>query len=288
MRTVGARVQEKVRALPRWLLARAPVRLNAKPDFLIIGAQKAGTSSLYAWLTEHPDILDARRKELHYFDRGASSSPVAAYWPDFPLRLKVFALRRLRRRNVVTGEATPIYLFHPSVPGLVAQHLPDVRLIVLLRDPVERAISHYWMEFNRGIEVLPLEEALVAEEERIGPELNRIERQEAPGESFRWASYVTRGHYVDQLECWLALFPRSQMLVIEFGQLAREPLAVYEQTLRFLGVDPGVAPPPAFEAVRVGSRAETRPETVAWLRKKFRQSNERLYELVGIDYNSRE
>ena len=189
---------------------------------------------------------------------------------------------------MVTGEATPIYLFHPSVPGLVAQHLPDVRLIVLLRDPVERAISHYWMEFNRGIEVLPLEEALVAEEERIGPELNRIERQEAPGGSFQWASYVARGHYVDQLESWLALFPRSQMLVIEFGQLAREPLAVYEQTLRFLGVDPGVMPPPAFEAVRVGSRAETRPETVAWLRKKFQKSNERLYELVGIDYNSRE
>jgi hypothetical protein len=288
MRTFGRRVKKQVRALPRRLLARAPVRLSAKPDFLIIGAQKAGTSSLYSWLTKHPDVLAARQKELHYFDRRASSSPVTAYWVDFPLRLKMFALRCLRRRNVVTGEATPVYLFHPCVPVLVAQHLPDARLIVLLRDPVERAISHYWMEFNRDVEMLSLEEALAAEQDRIRPELDRVERQEAPGENFRWASYVARGQYAEQFECWLALFPRSQMLVIEFGQLVSDPLSVYEQTLRFLGVDPGVAPTPAFEAVLVGSRAETRPETVAWLRKQFQKSNERLHDLVGIDYNNHE
>ncbi len=260
--------------------------VKAKPDFLIIGAQKAGTSSLYAWLTRHPDVLAARAKELHYFDRRIESEPIEGYWADFPLEATMRLLRRVRGRETVTGEATPVYLFHPTIPVLVHHHLPSIRVVVLLRDPAERAVSHYWMEYNRGNETLSLEEALAAEHERTRPDLERIERGERPGRSFWTATYVARGHYAHQLERWLTHFPRSQMLILRFEDLVGDPGWVYRRTLQFLGVDPDAAPVPPFDAERVGAKGKTDPETLDWLRAQFVDSNRRLAELTGIDYNN--
>lgn len=273
------------RGMRRTLVALSPGVLSA-PDFLIIGAQKAGTSSLYAWLTQHPDVLPAREKELHYFDRRIESEPIDGYLADFPLEIRMRSLRRLRGREVVTGEATPVYLFHPSVPAAVHHHLPSVKLIVLLRDPVERAVSQYWMEFNRGNETLTLEEALAAEVERTGSDFERIRRGEQPDRFFWTGTYVARGHYAEQLERWLDLFPRSQMLILEFENLVADPGSVYRRTLEFLGVDPDVAPAPTFKAERAGSKQETHPETLTWLRERFVDSNRRLAQLIGIDYNA--
>ena len=257
---------------------------NAKPDFLIIGAQKAGTSSLYAWLIGHPDVVSAREKELHYFDRRIATEPIDAYWADFPREETLDSLRRERGRMIVTGEATPVYLFHPSVPELVRRHLPDVRLIVLLRDPVERAVSHYWMEFNRHNETLPLAEALEAEIERTAPDLERIERGEPPGRYFWTATYTARGDYADQLERWQRLFPSEQMSIQTFENLVADPEAVYRASLEFVGVDADAAPIPRFQAERVGSKQPTEPAILDWLHERFLDSNRRLAELTGIDY----
>jgi hypothetical protein len=114
-----------------------------KPAFLIIGAQKAGTSSLFRYLSQHPDIRLPKRKELHFFDLQYSNG---IDWYE-----RLFPRKKIIKRQI-TGEASPFYLFHPLVPERVFNHYPNIRLIVLLRNPVDRAYSHFHMERNRNAE----------------------------------------------------------------------------------------------------------------------------------------
>jgi hypothetical protein len=269
------------------VLLRIPFRLNAKPDFIIIGAQKAGTTSLYAWMTAHPDVLRARKKEPQFFNRRYDAEPVRVYWLDFPSRFRIAVLRAARRRAVMTGEASTLYLPDPLVPGRVAPVLPDVKLIAILREPVDRAISNYWMERNRGNEPLPLDAAMRHEQSRGVPDVDRVGGVNAAGRPVRAWGYVTRGRYAEQLDRWLEHYPRSQLLILEFDDLASDPLGVYRQALEFIGVDPDVAGPPRFETRNAGSRSTTDPDTVEWLREQFAEPNRALNELVGIDYNAR-
>ncbi len=142
------------------------------------------------------------------------------------------------------------------------------------------------MEVNKGTEALTLEEALSAEQNRLRPGLLRVQHGEPPGELFRRASYLARGHYAEQLLRWFAHFPRSQFLIINFEDVASDPEAVYRQTLEFLDIDPDVARAPAFTPVRVGVKNNPQQETVDSLRRHFIEPNERLYALVGINFNS--
>ena len=263
----------------------APSRLLGSPHFMLIGAQKTGTSSLYSWMTKHPDVLAARSKELHYFNRHIESKPLDAYLQGFPLQPTISALSTIRRRPVVTGEATPAYLFHPLVPQRVHRHFPDARLIVILREPAERARSHYWMKVNRGTETLSFEQAIASEQDRIRPELEKIGRGESPGAALQRWSYLARGHYAEQLERWLSFFRREQLLILQFEQLVEDPAQVYTKALTHLGIDPDIAPMPALQARRVGSKQEPDPNTTKWLKEHFRESNERLNALAGINYN---
>lgn len=283
---VFAQAGKGERIVVRRALHRLPVRIHAKPNFLIIGAQKAGTGSLYSWLTSRSDVLPARTKELHFFDQDPELSPIAGYWADFPLRLTLDVHRLIRQRPVITGEATPYYLFHPLVPQRVKVHVPEVKLIALLRDPVERAISQYWHEFNRGTERLPLEEALAAERDRIQPDLDRAARGQEPSRLLQNASYVARGRYAEQLARWTRLFDPSQLLVLQFEQLVTDPASVYERALTFLGLDLAASPAPRFQPKNVGSKQDTRQETLRWLREQFMEPNRELAAEVGIDYNA--
>jgi hypothetical protein len=264
-----------------------PYRLNAQPDFMIIGAQKAGTTSLYAWMTAHPDVLAARRKEPQYFNRRYDTETLRSYWLNFPPTFKIAVLRAVRRRPVVTGEASTLYLPDPRVPERVAAALPDVKLIAVLREPVDRAISNYWMEHNRGNEPLALDRAMRDEPSRGEPEVDRVGAVSATGTPIRAWGYLTRSRYAEQLERWFEHYPRSQLLVLEFDDLARDPLGVYRRALDFVGVDPDVAPPPRFETRNAGTRRSTDIDTVEWLREQFHEPNVALAGLVGIDYNAR-
>ncbi len=226
----------------------------------------------------------ARDKELHWFDRRSATEPIERYWADFPSESTRRRLSAERRRTVVTGEATPLYLFHPLVPASAHRRLPDAKLIVLLRDPVERAISHYWMEFNRDNETLSLEDALTAEAERTAADWEGIADGQQPGRFSRIATYAARGDYADQLERWLRFYARRQLLILTFEDLVADPEGVYRRALELLDVDSAAGPLLAFTPERVGSKQPTRPETVAWLQQRFRLANARLAELTGIDY----
>jgi hypothetical protein len=254
-----------------WAFGRATARIRPLPDFLIIGAQKAGTTALYTYLRRHPSITGPAWKEVSFFDRQYTRG-AAWYRGNFPLRSS----------GRTVGEASPSYLFHPLAPQRVAALLPDVKLIAILRDPVDRAYSHYRHEVALGREQLSFEDALAAEEERTAGEVERMIAD--PGYFSRgwWDhTYVSRGLYAVQLERWLAAFTRDRLLVLTNDELSERPAETYARTLRFLGVRAFELD--TFPRVFEGSYPPLDAVTHETLRTKFAEPNRRLAELLGRD-----
>jgi len=140
------------------------------PDFLIIGATKSGTMSLYRMIASHPQVMPAKSKECAFFNRDLYARPLGGLWyrSHFPNVLHRHRLSRLHGRKILTGEATPNYLFSPHAPGRVKATLPDARLIVTLRNPVDRAYSAYCMHIRNNLESLTFEDAISVEVEGNG------------------------------------------------------------------------------------------------------------------------
>ena len=268
------RIPEPVRKLvrtPIWAFGTATARLRPLPDFLVIGAQKAGTTALYAFLRRHPGITGPPWKEVSYFDRQYARGP-AWYRGNFPLR----------SRGRLVGEASPSYLFHPDAPARAAALVPQARLVALLRDPVERAYSHYQHERALGRERLSFEDALDREEERLAGELERM-RGDPRYFSHAWwnHTYLARGRYAEQLERWLEHYPRESLLVLPNEELASRPAETYATVLAFLRAAPHELA--AYPRVYDRDYPPMRPETEAELRAYFDAPNRRLYELLGRD-----
>src|SRR6187397_1377370 len=142
------RIPDPVRAGVRnavWTWGRATSSLRALPDFLILGAQKAGTTALYSYLRRHPAIVGPSWKEVSFFDRHYARGE-AWYRGNFPTRLRHALAERRAHARAIAGEASPSYVFHPSAPERVAALVPDARLIALVRNPIDRALSHYHHE----------------------------------------------------------------------------------------------------------------------------------------------
>jgi hypothetical protein len=247
------------------------------PDFIIIGAQKCGTTSLYEYLAAHPGVAPAARKEVHYFDRGFRHHGTAWYRAHFPTRPYRLVCETMTRQRLVIGEASPMYLFHPHVPGRVRALLPDVKLIALLRDPVERAYSQYHHRARRGKEALPFSEALAREAGRIAGDIDRVYARTM----HRQPSYLARGIYADQLAKWLRAFPREQLLILTSEEFFSDTPRVFSQVLEFLGLPPWA--PPRFNAFNPGTYSEMEPSMRRWLVEYFAPHNERLYQLIGRD-----
>jgi len=202
--------------------------VRALPDTLLIGAMKSGTSSLHYYLTQHPQVIAPLRKEVHYFDlnfeRGESW-----YRANFGRE----------GQAGVNIDSSPYYLFHPLVPRRAHALVPNAKLIVLLRDPVRRAYSHYWHERDKGREPLSFEDAIAAEPDRIGRAHERLARGEIErSEAHQYFSYLARSRYAEQLERWLQFYPREQLLVLRFEDLARDPLQLTNESLAYTGLPP--------------------------------------------------
>lgn len=266
----------------RLRLARfLPSALHHRPGFLVIGAQRSGTTSLYHYLCEHPTVLRSAIKEIHYFDLQFDRS-LWWYGTFFPSHVSPSARRG--QGTCIAGESSPYYMFHPHVPRRVAETLPDVRLIAVLRNPAARALSHYQHEVQAGREWLSFEEAVAAEDDRIGDEVRRMELE--PGyvsAAHQRFSYVSRGRYAEQLERWLELFPREQLLVASAEQLYADPDPVIRSVHRFLGLEErAVLDTRAFNASRVPSA--NRPSLVD-LVEYYRPHNRRLFDLLGTEFD---
>src|SRR5262245_3882775 len=147
--------------------------LRLLPNFIIIGTQKGGTSSLYRYLMQHPLIKPSFMKDVHYFDLHFAEGD-NWYRARFPLSLYKYYLKQVKKQEIITGEASPYYLPHPHVPKRAAALVPQAKLIILLRNPVERAYSHYNHALKHKQETLPFEEAIKAEENRLRGELDKL------------------------------------------------------------------------------------------------------------------
>lgn len=261
-----------------------PIRLL--PDFIIIGAMRGGTTSLYSYLSEHPCIGPAYMKEVHFFDVHYAKG---LYWyrSQFPSAIQKYYSERKQKNSFLTGEASPYYLFHPYAPQRIKKTLPHVKLVVLLRNPVERAYSHYSHEVAGRHETLSFEEAIEREEERIGPEREKLARDEQyVSFNHRHFSYLARGKYVDQLKLWLDVFPREQLLILKSEDFYADPATSLAQTLEFIGLPTtglkqqkneyeqlNVTKPPKMEAAM-------RKRLIAY----FEPHNARLYDYLGVDF----
>src|SRR5258706_8639865 len=134
-------------------------RVRLLPDFLIIGGQRCGTSSLYYYLTEYPGIISASTKETHFFDEEFGKG-TGWYRAQFPTFFYKDYVRKVHKREFRTGEGTPYYILYPHAPRRIAQITPNVKLIALLRNPVERAYSQYWIEMKAKFETWSFEDAI--------------------------------------------------------------------------------------------------------------------------------
>jgi hypothetical protein len=249
---------------------RATASVRALPDFLILGAQKAGTTALYAYLRWHPQITGPSFKEVSFFDRHYARGE-RWYRAHLPIR-----------RGGIVGEASPSYLFHPLAPERVARMLPDARLIALLREPVGRAFSHYQHEVALGRESLSFEEAIARENERMQGEVQRMLRDPAYF-SYAWwnYTYAARGRYAEQLERWYAAFPREQLLFLLTDDLAADTPGTYARVLEFLGVEQHALE--SFPRIFEREYGDMQPATRAALGQEFAEPNRRLAELLGRD-----
>jgi hypothetical protein len=235
-------------------LATAPLR--PLPDFLVIGAKRGGTTSMFHYLLAHPQIVGlfpsarrlpmrAERKGVHFLDARFGSGP-PWYRSNFPSRPYRRAVARRAGGPVLAGEATPYYLFHPHAAARARAVVPQARIIALLRDPTERASSHYREQRRRGNE--PLEtfaEAVDAEPRRLAGEQERLERDPtATSFAHEHQSYVAQGRYLEALEPWLHHFPEQQVHVVRSEDMYDDPQDAYDSVLAFLGLPRFVLPHP--------------------------------------------
>jgi Glycosyl transferase family 2/Sulfotransferase domain len=258
--------------------------LRRGPDFVIVGAKRGGTTSLYNYLLEHPSIqplFPGRQhiKGVHYYDSEYQRGR-RWYRSHFPLAAGGRQLVRPAVTPVMTGEASPYYLFHPLAAERLAADYPDIRIIITLRDPVERAYSHFKERTHHRGETLSFEAGLAAEEERLRGEAERIIRE--PGYrsiAHEDHSYVAQGRYLDMLPRWFALFPREQFHIMVSEEFYANPERHVNEIWSFLGLAPA----------RLKSRvrhnylpaADIRPQTRQCLQELLAGHNRGLEELLG-------
>jgi len=258
-----------------WLQISAWAR--SLPHFLIIGVQKGGTTSLFEYLIQHPHVVAPFKKEIRFFGQNYSKG-LNWYRAHFPLTYKLDGGRK------ITGEASPYTIFHPLAPKRVAKHLPQVKLIALLRDPVERAYSHYKMNVRTGKETWSFEEAIENESKRLADTLaNILKNENYPLNNHDTYSYLAKGIYVDQFMRWLKVFPREKLLILRSEDLFLKPEKVYSQTTAFLGLMPWKLKkyyPYNLEEHMDLMKEKTRKQLTVY----FRPYNERLYELLDLNF----
>lgn len=268
--------------------------MRVLPDFIILGTQRGGTTSLYHYLTEYAGVFSAMHKEVHFFDDHFSAG-LRWYRAQFPTLLQKYYADRVQKQRFVTGESSPYYLFHPHVPKRVLNSIPEVKLIVLLRNPIDRAYSHHWLSVHEGHETLPFEKALKCEEERLaGEEEKMLEHEGYESYNHKHYTYLSRGIYVDQLRRWVGTFPKEQFLIVKSEDLYSDPAAITRQCLEFLGIPASrLDTAKEFKQYREPTpgghkNREKPPRMDAALRKTlveyFKPHNARLYEYLGRDF----
>jgi len=257
------------------------------PDFLIIGTKRGGTTSLWRYLLEHPRVHRLfpawNTKTSHYFEENWGRGE-AWYRSHFPTERQRAALAKKVGGPTKVGEAAPLYMFHPLAPERVAKVVPDAKLIVLLRDPVERAYSHWKERRTEGKEPLDFAEALAREGERTAGERERLIADPTYfSEAYDWHTYRARGRYLEHLEPWLDRFGPDQMLIMASETLYRDPADSYAKVLEFVGLPPHQLA--KYEVFNDRKSSPIDPALREELSAYFAPHNAALEERLGMTFN---
>jgi hypothetical protein len=281
--TLRAAMPDPVKLAGRQMSVRVgSVTANRRqlPSFILVGAQRAGTTSLFRALMSHPLIHSANfHKGVNYFDINYTRD-FSWYQGHFP---KTSALRR-RSRGVegqpITFEASGYYMFHPCAPQRMARHLPEVRVLAMLRDPVERAYSAWKHESARGFETESFERAIDLEDERLAGEAERMVAN-AGYQSFshRHHGYLHRGQYAEQLHRLGEHIPADRIHVIESESFFESPEATYAGVLGFLGLP--LVLPDRFDRWNGRPSSPMEDATRDRLREHFESHDASLAALLG-------
>ena len=243
------------------------------PDFVIFGTERGGTTSLYNYLlTENSRVMSALRKEIHFFDQNYNKG-WTWYLSHFPVR----------KDDILSGEASPHYYFFPEAAQRVAQALPDAKLIILLRNPIDRAYSHYQHEVSMGYEKLSFKDA-VGREFTIQNGVWKPNNLRADG-AFKYVhfSYLSKGLYVKHLAAWLEAIPRERFLILKSECLFNDPGKAFSETLHFLGLPP--ASGSTFRKYNEGQYEPMEPEMRSRLRAFYQPYNNQLSEFLRMDFS---
>jgi hypothetical protein len=277
--------ERSISDLLNWGIQRIAGTVTGKrrllPDFIVIGAQRAGTTSFFNYLCQHPEVHPSFPKEVHYFSNNFQKG-LSWYRSHFPLASSKVKSEEVDGRKFITGEATPYYLCHPHAPLRAFQVVPKALLIVLLRDPVERAYSHYHHEVRMGAETLSFEDALDKEDERLQHETQKmVENEQYRSFNHQHFSYLSRGIYLEQIQAWRKHFSPESMLILTSEGFYSEPSKAINQVTDQLGLSGwqlkdtkkyNSSPYPEMDA-------RTRKRLVEY----YQPYNEKLFEYLNMD-----
>jgi len=255
------------------------------PRFIIIGVGRGGTTSLYNYLTAHPSVMPSLWKEIGFFDQNFHKG-INWYKSHFPLNLTKYHIEKKFRKDFTTGEATPVYIYHPDVSLRIKKIIPNVKLIVLLRNPVDRAYSQFHNAIEHDREKRSFEEAVdeqIKEREKIEEE-NLLNNSKNYRKIYHSKAYLSTGIYIDQIKPWFEIFSKNQILVIKSEDMYADPLSIVNKTLEFLDL-------PKWDLREFkkynfhGYEEEMQTETRKRLIEFFKPHNEKLYDYLGRNFN---
>ena len=247
------------------------------PDFINIGASKCGTTSLYNYLLQHPNVYSASAKEIHYFD----SYYTAYYRSNFPTIFSKYYEKKIRKRPFVTGESTPLYIFYPNIAKKIKKMIPKVKLIVMLRNPIDRAYSQYSEHFNLGYHNSLTFEEVIKKELKLLEKIKNLENEDIKRKNI-FQLNIARGIYVDQLQRWMDVFCKDQFLIIKTEEFEKDTQSVMNQVFDFLGIP--IHQIKLLNKQNVGKYKPMSNSTRKFLIDYFKSHNERLYQFLQQDF----
>lgn len=244
------------------------------PDFLIVGAQKAGTTSLYHYLKQHPQVIPASQNEVHFFDYKFHKGQLL-YRSYFPTLTEIQEKQKVLNKKIITGETSPSYLFNPLVAHRIAQLIPNIKIIILLRDPVARTYSHYQHEVRKGREKSTFEAVIKQEKPRLQRKVYTYQTC--------CRAYLARSLYIRQIKAYFQLFKKEDILIISSENFFSNVQYVYNKVLAFLEIEPFeiINKKPQNSGVYNKKNIPLKEE----LRDYFSLYNDELCQYLGRDFN---
>ena len=245
------------------------------PNFLVIGAMKSGSTTLHQYINNHPNVIPASIKEVHYFDYYFGSD----FWyrSNFPKKDEMVK----NGITCLTGDSTPQYLFHPLTPKRVFDLLPKINILCVLRNPIDRAFSHYNHNVRNGNESLSFEDAIFKRDEKLDQEYkNLISNNDCDVVFYERYNYLNLGKYAEQLSEWFKFFPKDQFFICKTEDLSSHTLI---QAYEFLGLpyyNPG-----KITSLNTGKYDAMNRSTREKLYNFFEPYNSKLSTLLNMEFN---